>query len=70
MFGDGLPLTGRLDGEHGAAAVRCVPHVRAGPVPVSEVRSSLGFSTGAVQTPERVNVTWVTPLGEEAASTW
>ena len=29
-----------------------------------------GFSTEAVQTPVRVNVTWVTPLGEEVASTW
>ena len=29
-----------------------------------------GFSTEAVQTPARVNVTCVTPLGEEVASTW
>ena len=29
-----------------------------------------GFSTEAVQAPARVNVTWVTPLGEEVASTW
>jgi hypothetical protein len=28
-----------------------------------------GFSTEAVQTPARVNVTCVTPLGEEVAST-
>jgi hypothetical protein len=28
-----------------------------------------GFSTEAVQPPARVNVTWVTPLGEEVAST-
>jgi hypothetical protein len=28
------------------------------------------FSTEVVQTPARVNVTCVTPLGEEAASTW
>ena len=28
-----------------------------------------GFSTEAVQPPVRVNVTWVTPLGEEVAST-
>jgi hypothetical protein len=28
-----------------------------------------GFSTDAVQTPARVNVTCVTPLGEEVAST-
>jgi hypothetical protein len=27
-----------------------------------------GFSTGAVHTAVRVNVTWVTPLGEEVAS--
>ena len=29
-----------------------------------------GFSTEAVQTAARVNVTCVTPLGEEVASTW
>jgi hypothetical protein len=28
-----------------------------------------GFSTEAVHTAARVNVTWVTPLGEEVAST-
>ena len=32
----------------------------------------LGFRSEASsdQTPARVNVTWVTPLGEEVASTW
>jgi hypothetical protein len=29
-----------------------------------------GFSTEAVHNPPRVNVTCVTPLGEEVASTW
>jgi hypothetical protein len=29
-----------------------------------------GLSTEAVQPPARVNVTCVTPLGEEVASTW
>ena len=33
-------------------------------------RAPLGLSTEAVQRPVRVNVTCVTPLGEEVASTW
>jgi hypothetical protein len=33
------------------------------------VAAAPGFSTEAVQTPARVNVTCVTPLGEEVAST-
>jgi hypothetical protein len=40
---------------------------------VSAARTTSGrvsFPTGAVQPPARVNVTWVTPLGEEVASTW
>jgi hypothetical protein len=36
-------------------------------VPFSVVGDSL---TEAVHTPVRVNVRWVTPLGEEVASTW
>jgi hypothetical protein len=30
----------------------------------------MGLPPGAVQPPVRANVTWVTPLGEEVASTW
>jgi hypothetical protein len=43
--------------------VRLLPPFRAKPYPAP------GFSTEAVQTPARVNVTCVTPLGEEVAST-
>jgi hypothetical protein len=43
--------------------VRLMPPFRAKPYPAP------GFSIEAVQTPARVNVTCVTPLGEEAAST-
>ena len=38
------------------------------PVRVLATRPRPGFSTKAVQTPARLNVTWVTPLGEEVAS--
>jgi hypothetical protein len=46
-----------------ASQVRLLPSFRAKPYP------ALGFSTEAVHTPARMNVTWVTPLGEEVAST-
>jgi hypothetical protein len=42
-------------------------HIEHGPEPYPR---PLGLSTEAVQRPVRVNVTWVTPLGEEVASTW
>jgi integrase len=42
--------------------------VRAG-LPLA-TRPRPGFSTEAVQPAARVNVTWVTPPGEEVASTW
>jgi hypothetical protein len=41
-------------------------HLRNTPQPT---RQRPEFSTEAVQTPARVNVTCVTPLGEEVAST-
>jgi hypothetical protein len=42
-------------------------HIEHGPEPY---RRPLGSSTEAVQRPVWVNVTCVTPLGEEVASTW
>jgi hypothetical protein len=45
----------------GRACARRTPPFRARPYP--------RFSTEAVHTPARVNVTCVTPLGEEVAST-
>ena len=63
---EGKRLTGRLSHWH---AVGLLAELLQGEARLQEVWSACpGFSTEAVQTLARVNVTCVTPLGEEAAS--
>jgi hypothetical protein len=68
MFGD--DAMGRLADGRGPGVSGPVVWATTTPVRVLATRPRPGFSTEAVQTPGRVKVTCVTPLGEEVASIW
>ena len=67
----GRPPTWLSDGCQRRAPPAAAPNAddRIAAVPLARTRPS-GLSTEAVQGAVRVNVTCVTPLGEEVASTW
>jgi hypothetical protein len=67
MFGD--DVVGRLADGRSPGVSGPVVRATTTPVRVLATRTRPGFSTEAVQAPTRVNVTCVTPLGEEVAST-
>jgi hypothetical protein len=62
------PLDAKLTGALGLVAVPVLDR-ELGHLAVDEELDGLGISSGAVQTPGRMKVTCVTPLGEEVAST-
>jgi hypothetical protein len=68
MFGDDVMW--RLGDERSPGVSGPVVWATTTPVRVPSHAAALGFSTQAVQAPARVNVTCVTPLGEEVASIW